>query len=284
MLEETCGPVGARGRLRDRLSSPSTIWWSTAAQREGATLLIRGLRDGTDFDYEMQMAGMNEAMVPEVQTVFLPASPAVRPITATLVRQIAGMGGDVSPFVPAAVAARLKSQIQVLTPDAQGAFMIRILAMLLAALVVAVPGSRRRPGCRRSPTRRTRSCIETTKGRVVIRLRTDLAPEACRAAQAARARRLLQQRAVPPRDRRASWRRPATANAATAPATRNIRTCRPSSRRCRSSAAWSAWRAPATRIPRNSPVLHHLRRRVVPQRPVHRDRRGGVGHGRRRQD
>jgi pantetheine-phosphate adenylyltransferase len=47
-------------------------------------------------------------MAPGVQTVFLPASPAVRPITATLVRQIAGMGGDVSAFVPALVAARLQ--------------------------------------------------------------------------------------------------------------------------------------------------------------------------------
>jgi pantetheine-phosphate adenylyltransferase len=82
----------------------------TAAQRAGASLLIRGLRDGTDLDYEMQMAGMNGTMVPQVQTVFLPASPAVRPITATLVRQIAGMGGDVSPFVPPSVAARLKAK------------------------------------------------------------------------------------------------------------------------------------------------------------------------------
>jgi pantetheine-phosphate adenylyltransferase len=79
-----------------------------AARREGAGLLIRGLRDGTDLDYEMQMAGMNGAMAPAVQTVFLPASPMVRPITATLVRQIAAMGGDVSHFVPAGVAARLK--------------------------------------------------------------------------------------------------------------------------------------------------------------------------------
>ena len=79
-----------------------------AAQQAGATIMIRGLRDGTDLDYEMQIAGMNEAMAPDVQTVFLPASVAVRPITATLVRQIASMGGDVSPFVPASVAARLK--------------------------------------------------------------------------------------------------------------------------------------------------------------------------------
>jgi pantetheine-phosphate adenylyltransferase len=82
----------------------------TAAQRAGATILIRGVRDGTDFDYEMQMAGMNAVMAPEVQTIFLPASPIVRPITATLVRQIAGMGGDVSAFVPAPVAARLKQK------------------------------------------------------------------------------------------------------------------------------------------------------------------------------
>ena len=80
------------------------------ARRTGANLLIRGLRDGTDFNYEMQMAGMNASMVPEVQTVFLPASPDVRPITATLVRQIAGMGGDVSAFVPASVVAQLKKK------------------------------------------------------------------------------------------------------------------------------------------------------------------------------
>ncbi|KQZ99715.1 phosphopantetheine adenylyltransferase [Mesorhizobium sp. Root157] len=74
-----------------------------AARREGASIMIRGLRDGTDLDYEMQMAGMNETMAPELQTVFLPASPSVRTITATLVRQIASMGGDIRPFVPAAV-------------------------------------------------------------------------------------------------------------------------------------------------------------------------------------
>lgn len=78
-----------------------------AADRAGASILVRGLRDGTDLDYEMQMAGMNQAMRPSIQTVFLPSSPMVRPITATLVRQIAGMGGDVSSFVPDAVARRL---------------------------------------------------------------------------------------------------------------------------------------------------------------------------------
>lgn len=81
-----------------------------AARAHGATLLIRGLRDGTDLDYEMQMAGMNRQMAPDIQTVFLPAGTASRPITATLVRQIAGMGGDVSAFVPDAVLKALQSK------------------------------------------------------------------------------------------------------------------------------------------------------------------------------
>jgi pantetheine-phosphate adenylyltransferase len=81
-----------------------------AARAAGATCIIRGIRDGTDFDYEMQMAGMNGTMAPQVQTVFLPATPATRAITATLVRQIAGMGGDVSAFVPPQIAARLAAK------------------------------------------------------------------------------------------------------------------------------------------------------------------------------
>lgn len=81
-----------------------------AARAHGAVLLVRGLRDGTDLDYEMQMAGMNGKMAPELQTVFLPADPAVRTITATLVRQIAAMGGDISHFVPPLVAEALKAK------------------------------------------------------------------------------------------------------------------------------------------------------------------------------
>ena len=82
-----------------------------AAKAAGATVIFRGLRDATDFDYEMQMAGMNAAMAPGIDTVFLPASPGVRHITGTLVRQIALMGGDISPFVPAGVARRLRAKV-----------------------------------------------------------------------------------------------------------------------------------------------------------------------------
>jgi pantetheine-phosphate adenylyltransferase len=111
MLEETCAPLARRAKCELAYVTFDDLVVS-AAQRAGATILIRGLRDGSDFDYEMQMAGMNGAMAKDVQTVFLPASPAVRPITATLVRQIAGMGGDVSAFVPAPVAARLKKKFK----------------------------------------------------------------------------------------------------------------------------------------------------------------------------
>lgn len=81
-----------------------------AAEQAGATIILRGLRDGTDFDYEMQMAGMNATMKPHIQTVFVPASPGVRHLTATLVRQIAQMGGDVAAFAPAHVAAELAAK------------------------------------------------------------------------------------------------------------------------------------------------------------------------------
>ena len=109
MLAETCGPV-ARANDCEFACVTFADLVVAAAQREGATLLIRGLRSATDFDYEMEMAGMNAAMAPGIQTLFLPASPHVRPITATLVRQIASMGGDVSSFVPAQVAVRLKAK------------------------------------------------------------------------------------------------------------------------------------------------------------------------------
>ena len=109
MIEETCGPVmrASGGEFACVTFAGLVV---AAAQREGATLLIRGLRSATDFDYEMEMAGMNGAMAPALQTVFLPAAPISRPITATLVRQIASMGGDVSHFVPSSVAARLKAK------------------------------------------------------------------------------------------------------------------------------------------------------------------------------
>lgn len=109
LLREVFEPIAeAEGARLDCVTFDNLV--VDAAEAHGAHLLVRGLRDGTDLDYEMQMAGMNAVLKPVVQTIFLPASPIARPITATLVRQIAAMGGDVSAFVPPAVLARLTAR------------------------------------------------------------------------------------------------------------------------------------------------------------------------------
>ncbi|MEH2501685.1 MULTISPECIES: pantetheine-phosphate adenylyltransferase [unclassified Bradyrhizobium] len=109
MVRMTCEPIAQEAGCAFDCTTYDNLTVA-AARQVGATIMIRGLRDGTDMDYEMQLAGMNEVMAPEVHTVFVPASPVVRPITATLVRQIAGMGGDFSAFVPPQIAARLKAK------------------------------------------------------------------------------------------------------------------------------------------------------------------------------
>jgi len=109
MVRQVFGPVAAQAGCAFDATTYDDLT-VTAAQKHGATIMIRGLRDGTDLDYEMQIAGMNETMAPEVHTVFLPASVGVRPITATLVRQIAAMGGNVAAFVPPSVAVSLKTK------------------------------------------------------------------------------------------------------------------------------------------------------------------------------
>lgn len=107
MLEDCCGPLAAEADVKLETTTFDDLTVS-AARRHNCNILIRGLRDGTDLDYEMQLAGMNQTMAPELHTVFVPASPLVRPITATLVRQISAMGGDVSGFVPPYVLQQLR--------------------------------------------------------------------------------------------------------------------------------------------------------------------------------
>ena len=111
LLETVCVPIAAAEKCALDVVTFGDLTVN-AARRHGASILIRGLRDGTDLDYEMQIAGMNAQIAPDLQTVFLPASPAVRPITATLVRQVASMGGDVSAFVPANVAEELAAKFK----------------------------------------------------------------------------------------------------------------------------------------------------------------------------
>ena len=75
-----------------------------------ASVIVRGLRSLTDYDYETQMAGMNRHLAPEVDTVFLHTSASVQHISSTLVREIAKLGGDVSGLVSAPVLAALQAR------------------------------------------------------------------------------------------------------------------------------------------------------------------------------
>ncbi|BAM90005.1 phosphopantetheine adenylyltransferase [Bradyrhizobium oligotrophicum S58] len=109
MAHEVFGPVAAAAGCGFEASTYDNLT-ITAAHAAGAIMMIRGLRDGKDFDYEMQLAGMNQTMAPSIQTVFVPASVPVRPINASLVRQIAAMGGEISHFVPPSVVASLKAK------------------------------------------------------------------------------------------------------------------------------------------------------------------------------
>ena len=69
------------------------------AQRQGASVIIRGLRAVADFEYEYQMAGMNQQLDEDIETVFLMADVSLQPIASKLVKEIALYGGDITPFV-----------------------------------------------------------------------------------------------------------------------------------------------------------------------------------------
>ncbi len=81
-------------------------------RRHGATVILRGLRAVSDFEYEFQMAGMNKRLGPEIETAFLPASERDTFISASLVKEIASLGGNVSEFVHPVVAAALADKMK----------------------------------------------------------------------------------------------------------------------------------------------------------------------------
>jgi pantetheine-phosphate adenylyltransferase len=109
LLKQTLDPVGERTDTEFKIVDFNGLMVN-AARANGAKLIIRGLRDTTDYNFEMQMVGMNSQMAPELQTVFLPSSPYVRHISATLVREIAQLGGDISAFVPKNVLEALRAK------------------------------------------------------------------------------------------------------------------------------------------------------------------------------
>ena len=81
-------------------------------QQHQARVVIRGLRAVSDFEYEFQLAGMNRGMYPDVETIFLTPGEQYMFVSATIVREISVLGGDVSKFVPPHVARRLTAKIK----------------------------------------------------------------------------------------------------------------------------------------------------------------------------
>lgn len=82
------------------------------AEKVGASSIIRGLRAVSDFEYEFQMVGMNQRLNADIETVFLMADPRHQAVASRLVKEIAKLGGDIDPFVPALVKDRLLEKFQ----------------------------------------------------------------------------------------------------------------------------------------------------------------------------
>ncbi|HEX9953619.1 MAG TPA: pantetheine-phosphate adenylyltransferase [Allosphingosinicella sp.] len=82
------------------------------AEREGASIIVRGLRAVADFEYEYQMAGMNQQLNDRIETVFLMADVSLQPIASRLVKEIALYGGDIAKFVTPSVAAEVAARVQ----------------------------------------------------------------------------------------------------------------------------------------------------------------------------
>jgi pantetheine-phosphate adenylyltransferase len=83
------------------------------AEKQGATVIVRGLRAVADFEYEYQMAGMNQQLNARIETVFLMADVSLQPIASKLVKEIAMFGGDISRFVSPAVKDEVLARVKV---------------------------------------------------------------------------------------------------------------------------------------------------------------------------
>jgi len=82
------------------------------ARKIGASMIVRGLRAVSDFDYEFQMAGMNYRMAPDIETVFLMASETHQFIASRLVKEVAILGGDITSFVPRRTYERVMQRVR----------------------------------------------------------------------------------------------------------------------------------------------------------------------------
>ena len=108
MVMREAAPFQNRAEI---VAAPFEALLMSFAQDVGAQIIIRGLRAVADFEYEFQMTAMNQRLNREIETVFLMADPRHQAIASRLVKEIARLGGDISPFVPPGVAERLKEKV-----------------------------------------------------------------------------------------------------------------------------------------------------------------------------
>jgi pantetheine-phosphate adenylyltransferase len=109
MMRRETAPLAGDGRATVTVETFDTLLIHFARQL-GASVIIRGLRAVSDFEYEFQMVGMNQRLDPEIETVFLMADPRHQAIASRLVKEIAAFGGDITPFTPPLVAEALKKR------------------------------------------------------------------------------------------------------------------------------------------------------------------------------
>lgn len=108
MVEHECARLGAAAEIVVR---PFDTLLMKYAESVGASLIVRGLRAVSDFEYEFAMVGMNQRLNPDIETVFLMADTTHQAIASRLVKEIARLGGDVTHFVPPEVERRLKAKV-----------------------------------------------------------------------------------------------------------------------------------------------------------------------------
>ena len=111
MVEREAGAIQGGGAAEIRVVSFDSLLMDFAV-REGASMIVRGLRAVADFEYEFQMAGMNQQLNDEIETVFLMAGVSLQPIASRLVKEIALYGGDIGKFVTPAVAAQVRERVE----------------------------------------------------------------------------------------------------------------------------------------------------------------------------
>ncbi len=111
MVEAECAPIAGAAGIRIDVHPFENLLIQCAAD-VGASVIVRGLRAVSDFEYEFQMVGMNRAMNDDVETVFLMADAHYQAIASRLVKEIARLGGDVTNFVPPRVARALAEKFE----------------------------------------------------------------------------------------------------------------------------------------------------------------------------